>query len=50
MLKRENRLLCAILVLQFALLIYSDYRNDQVKAHVTPQSVTAACNKAIGAK
>jgi len=50
MLKRENRLLWAILVLQFVFLIMGEYRNEQVKAHVTPQSVTAACNKAIGAK
>lgn len=50
MLKRENRLLWTLLVAQLLLLMYSGYQTEQVKAHVTPQSVTAACNKALGAK
>ena len=49
LLKRENRLLWAIVLFQCLFLYYMDQRNEQVKAHTTPQSVMAACTKAIGA-
>lgn len=47
LLKRENRLLWALLALQFAILIYGGYRNEQVKAHIKPQAVYDACNKGM---
>ena len=45
--KRERYLLWALLVLQFAFLILQDWRNEQVKARITPQSVMDACQGAI---
>lgn len=43
LLKRENRLLWVLLILVTGLSLYKDWKVEQVKARITPQSVIDAC-------
>lgn len=50
LIKRENRLLWVMVIGLARSLFYKEWQTEQTLARITPQSVTDACSKALGAK